>query len=253
MNGYLTAISVETRKASASHVTVSVTIFLLVGLAALVVGLELGVRAGNEQIASQLGPLAEADGWDRMCGTAAQVTSAGALLAVGVVLSWLVGREFSDGTITSLFGLVVSLPVIVLAKLTVYVAWVIAVGAATLVVLAGIGLALGFGAPDAAVAFALARQFALVVLMGLVAVPAAWIATLLRGVLPGIAATVGLLVCGQVLAIAGVGAWVPVAVPALWALSPETVSAAQLALVVTLPLLFGALTLRSWARLQLDR
>jgi ABC-2 type transport system permease protein len=44
-----------------------------------------------------------------------------------------------------------------------------------------------------------------------------------------------------------------VAAPALWALAPASVSPVQLALVVTVPLLFGALTLASWSRLQLDR
>jgi ABC-2 type transport system permease protein len=55
------------------------------------------------------------------------------------------------------------------------------------------------------------------------------------------------------MAVAGVGAWFPVTAPALWALDPSAVSAGQLALVATVPLLFGGLTIGAWRRLQLDR
>jgi len=100
---------------------------------------------------------------------------------------------------------------------------------------------------------ALTRQLALTLVTALLAFPAAWASTLGRGLLPGIATTILLVVVAQVVVIAGAGAWFPVAAPALWALTPSTVSLAQLALVLVVPIAFGLLTTRSWSRLQLDR
>jgi ABC-2 type transport system permease protein len=71
--------------------------------------------------------------------------------------------------------------------------------------------------------------------------------------LPGIATTVGIIVVAQVMAVAGTGAWFPLAAPALWAIEPGSVSAFQLALVAIVPAGFGLLALRAWATLQLDR
>jgi len=71
--------------------------------------------------------------------------------------------------------------------------------------------------------------------------------------LAGIATTITTIAVAQVLVVAGSGAWLPVAAPALWAIDPPAVSAPQLALVTVIPLAFGALAMRSWSRLQLDR
>ncbi|SEE22523.1 ABC transporter permease [Ruania alba] len=253
MNGFMVAVAVEARKATASRVLCATTAILVLGLAALTVGLELGAQSGNPNVTAQLGPLATLEGWPRMLGLVAQITAAGALIAFGVALSWLVGREFTDGTITGLFGLPVTRPAIVLAKLAVYLAWVVGVALAVAVVVGVTGVAVGHGFPGAQAIAGLVRQLALTMLTGLVAVPAAWAATLGRGLLPGIAATIGLVICGQVMAVAGVGAWFPVAAPALWALAPDTVAVPQLVLVVVLAVAFAALTASSWSRLQLDR
>ena len=90
-------------------------------------------------------------------------------------------------------------------------------------------------------------------LCALIAVPAAWVATIGRGLLPGIAATVGIIVVAQVSAIAEIGVWVPIVTPALWAIAPEAVPPAALLGVAGVPLAFGALCALAWSRLQLDR
>lgn len=115
------------------------------------------------------------------------------------------------------------------------------------------GLAMDLGPLDGAVLGHLARQLALTVLTGLVAVPAAWAATLGRGLLPGVATTVGVLVVAQVSVIVApaAAAWLPFSAPALWALHP--VDGARLAVVAVVPAVFGALTVSAWGRLQLDR
>lgn len=86
------------------------------------------------------------------------------------------------------------------------------------------------------------------------AIPAAWAATLGRGLLPAIAAMVGLMAVMQIIVVAGAGAgWFPPAAPALWALLPGTVALPQLLLAMSVPVGFGLLTLLAWHRLQLDR
>ena len=251
--GLRAAITVEARKAAASRVMVSVTALLVLGVGALSLGMLLAAASGDEQVLAKLGPLAGVDGWGGLIGVVLQITAAGGLLAFGVALSWLFGREFVDGTVTALFALPVSRPAIAMAKLVVYLAWAIGVAIVLTGVVAVLGFAMGYGSTDAAGIVGLLRIPVLVVLTALIAVPAAWAATLGRGLLPGIAATVGIIVVAQVLAIADAGAWIPVVAPALWAIAPESVPAAALLTVPSVPIVFGGLVALAWSRLQLDR
>ncbi len=248
------AFSVELRKTCTSRTIRTITVLIVVGIAILAGTLLAAARSGNEQILTQLGPLAQETGWNQLTGISAQITAAGALLAFGVGLAWMFGREFSDGTVSGLFAVPISRPTIAMAKLCVYYCWVVLVA----IVLGGlvglIGLVFQLGPIDPDVVQALVRQTVLVLLTGLVATPAGWAATLGRGLLPGIAVTIGLLIAAQVTAIASssVAAWIPLSAPALWALQPESVTMCQLVLVVSIPMVFSALTASSWHRLQLD-
>ena len=116
-----------------------------------------------------------------------------------------------------------------------------------------VGLAMGFGATDAAGAAELLRIPVLAVLTALIAVPAAWAASVGRGLLPGIAATVALIALAQVLAVVGVGGWIPFVAPALWAIEPASAPLGGLLLVPLVPVAFGGLCAWTWTRLQLDR
>lgn len=247
------ALTVEARKLVASRVVQTATVLIVAGIAVLVVALDTAAGAGNERVLAQFGDLADEHGWTRLVGVATQITAAASLLGFGVVLAWVVGREFADGTISGLFALPVRRATIVAAKLAVFLAWTVAVAVALVAAIAVVGLVVGAGSPDAESAGGLARLLALTVLSGLLATPAGWVATLGRGLLPGIASTVVTIVIAQVMAVAGTGAWFPVAAPALWALEPDAVSSLQLGLVILVPLAFGLLTMRTWSHLQLDR
>jgi len=248
------ALAVEARKTCASRVVLVTTPLLVVGIALLAGSLTWAATEGNERVLAQLGDLATEDGWTRFLGVVAQITSAGGLLGFGVVLSWMVGREFDEGTVANLFALPVSRSTTALAKFLVFVVWTATVSAALVSVTAALGLALHLGSIGTEETIdALMRQLALTILTAFVAFPAAWASTLGRGLLPGIATTILLVVVAQVVVIAGAGAWFPVAAPALWALTPSTVSVAHLALVLVVPIAFGLLTTRLWSRLQLDR
>jgi ABC-2 type transport system permease protein len=142
---------------------------------------------------------------------------------------------------------------IVTAKLLVYLLWTVGVAVLLVLVVALVGLVMRVGGPSTDVAGSLVRLLALTILSGLVAVPAAWAATIGRGILPGVATTIGIIAIAQIMAVSGTGAWFPFTAPALWAIYPGAVTAVQLSLVPTVPIAFGLLTRHSWRRLQLDR
>jgi len=248
-----TAIAVEARKLVASRVVQASTVLIVVGIATLTGSLAAAASAGNEQILAQLGDLADEDGWDRLVGIAIQITSAAGLLGFGVVMAFVVGREFTDGTISGLFALPVTRATIVVAKVVVVLAWTAVVAACLIVAVIAIGVVGGYGLPNSAAVDRLARLFVLTVLSGALAVPAAWAATLGRSLLPGIATTIGTIASAQVLVVAGAGAWYPPVAPALWAIDPTNVTTVQLGLVLVVGAVFTAVTVHSWARLQLDR
>ena len=178
----------------------------------------LAAGSGDPQLIAKLGPAASRD-WNGFLLAAAQITSAGGLLGFGVVLSWMFGREFGDGTITGLFALPVRRSTIALAKLLVYGAWAAAMSLCLGILLLLVGLIAGLGPQDAGTWMALLRQVALGILTAAIAIPAAWAATLGRSVLAGVSVAIGLVVIAQVSVLAGAGGWMPLASPALWAMS----------------------------------
>lgn len=255
MNGLRAAFQVELRKALSSRVLVTTTVLLVVGIAVLSGSMVAAAMAGNPQVLAQLGPLADQTGWALLTGITAQISAVAVLLGCGVALSWIVGREFSDGTVAGLFALPITRPAIAAAKLGVYFVWSAAVALALALLVLGGGVLLDLGTVHADTLGRLGRQAALGVLTAMVATPAGWAATLGRGPLAGIAATMVIIVIAQVSVIAapeGV-AWSPLSSPALWALDAAAVGPAQLAMVAILPALSAGLTGLSWRRLQLDR
>lgn len=253
MNTMMAAIDVEARKARSARVLWVTGGLLVLGVAALAGVSVVAARSGDADIVAKLGPVAAMGGWPALIGVAAQVTAAAALLAFGVGISWLTGREFADRTVSGLFGLPVGRGTVAAAKLAVYGIWATAVSLAITLVLPAVGVALGIGWPSGDDLVGLGRQFALGLLTALIAVPAGWAASLGRGLLPGIATAVGIMAVAQIAAIAKVGAWVPFVAPAFWALQPSASSAAALSAVPLVPLAFGSALILIWRRLQLDR
>ena len=151
------------------------------------------------------------------------------------------------------FGLPVGRGAIAAAKLLVFLVWAVAVTLVLVVALLAVGLAVGLGPPDPDAIGGLTRLCALGVLTALIAVPAGWAASLGRGLLPGIALAVGILVLAQVSVIAEFGSWMPFVAPAFWAVNADTHSTAALLLVPIIPVVFGTATVTGWRRLQLDR
>ena len=232
-----------------------------VGSAAIVIGISVlsgsmllaAATTTDPQLLAKLGPVATGD-WQGFLLGAAQITGAGGLGGFAVVLAWMFGREFGDGTITGLFALPVRRTTIAVAKLIVYVIWVTAMSVLLAVVLSVVGTLAGLGPIEGETPAMLVRQAALGVMSAAITLPVAWAATLSRSVLGGVSVAIGLVVIAQVSVLAGLGGWMPLAAPALWAISlGTTVSPLQLALLIPFGSIFVMLITLSWRRMQLDR
>lgn len=246
------AIRVEALKLMRSPVGIIGTLALVAGTLALLGGMTAALAGGNPELTAKVGAAATLD-WNGLLASTAQITAAGAMLGFGVVLSWMFGREFADGTVTGLFALPVSRARIALAKLAVYAAWAVAVSLILAFGVLALGLLLGYGAPTVDAWRGLARQAALAVLTAVIAVPVAWVATVTRSLLAAVGASVGLVMVAQVGALAGAGGWMPLAAPALWAMNGgAAVNAVQLTVPVLLGAVFVVLTCAAWSRLRLD-
>ncbi len=247
------ALRVETLKLARSPVGVIATIVLVVGIVAICAGMMTALRSGDPQVTAKLGPSASLD-WTGLLSGSAQIIGTGGLLGFGIVAAWVFGREFADGTVAGLFALPAGRGTIAAAKLVVFVAWALVVSVAIAVALVLTGLLLGFGVPDGAATAALLRQVGLGAFNAGIAMIAAWGATAARSLLAGVATAIGLVVLAPVGVLAGAGGWMPVAAPALWAISGgAAVSPAQLMTAALFAGLAGGATVWWWHRLQLDR
>jgi ABC-2 type transport system permease protein len=248
------ALVAEATKFLRARVPIVTTIMLTAGIGLLCASMLFAVHAADAdpRLAAKLGALVDPGGWAGFLATVSQVTAVAGLLGFGVVLSWLFGREFADGTITGLFALPTGRGTIAVAKLLVYVLWALVVSVLLPVVVVLLGMGFGLGAPESSSWAPFGVQLAVTVLTACLALPAAWAATLGRGLLGGIGCVIGVVVIAQIAALGGLGAWFPFAAPGLWA-AGVPVSWVQLLLVLPVVLLFGALTVIAWRRLELDR
>lgn len=248
----IAALRVESLKLTRSPVGAIATIAIIVGTVGLLSAITAGVASGNPDLIAKSGPAASLD-WGGLLAGSVQITAVAALLGFGIVLAWIFGREFADGTIVGLFALPTSRSRIALAKVTVHLTWAILVSTSIVLGILTLGLALGYGVPERSTWAALARLWTLAVFSACLVIPVAWIATATRSVLAAVASTIALIVLGQFGALSGVGGWVPAATPALWAMSNGTaITPLQLAFTLGFSVSSLALVCWSWARLQLD-
>ncbi len=252
------AIATEARKIRSARVGIATLVMLDVGIALVCLAAVLGARSDDSALAAKLGTLVAEGGWAGYLSVSTQVTAVAGLLGFGVVLAWQFGREFSDGTVTGLFAIPVQRRTLAAAKLLVYLCWAFVVSSGLILALLIVGASFGLGAPGSEIWPLLARVYGLALLTAGLAIPSAWAATLGRGLLPGIATIIAVIVLAQIAVFTGIGSWFPFSAPGLWAATEgaslhPVVSSGQLALVVPMAAAFAGLTVQSWHRLQLDR
>lgn len=240
MTGISTALKVESLKFRLAPV-VWVATFAVLALVPLLsvgayglVGSDAHSPSADKFRATMIG-----HGWEAIYSLATQVGGVAVLLGVGIVASWCLGREFTEQTVVGLFAQPVPRAQIALAKVSVTLLWALglSVAVALLVLLGGTlqALTLSEGVRGAL------KLSALGVLMSLGALPAAWVASVARGYLPGIGAVLGIVILSQLATAFGGGAWVPWAAPVLWAGAAGKVAAEQITVPqLLLPALLGA-------------
>lgn len=247
------ALWAETTKLASSLAGRVATVSLVAGVIALSAVILAAIASGNADVIAKLGRNASAD-WTGFLNSAAQITAAGGLGGFGIVIAWMFGREFTEGTVSGLFALPVGRATISMAKLAAYGLWSAIVAILLTGGLAVTGLALGLGAVDSDAAAGLLRQAGLTVMTAMLALPVAWATTLFRSILGGVGVAIGLIVVGQFSVLAGAGAWMVLAAPALWAMSAGTgASLLQLGLLLPYSAIAIALTAITWHRLELNR
>jgi hypothetical protein len=252
------ALAAEWLKFHRARPVVFTSVFLVLGVPVMTVASVLSLDGANPLLAVKAEGVIGAGGWAGFFTGAGTISAVGGLLAFGVVTGWVFGREFTDGTVGSLFLAAVSRTATAAAKLLLILAWSGAVAVALTFTLVAAGLLTGTaGDPGDPGIPALAAKFLLITAAtALLALPCAWAATLGRGYLAAIGAVILIVVLAQLAAMVGLGGWFPFAAPGLWAsqrgTGADVATAVQMLLSLPLGVLAAALTLRSWHRLTLS-
>ena len=230
MNSFSDMIWIELRKAIRSRMPLWTglgSLFMPLGIAFLI------FVARNPEISQQLGLVsAKADivayaatDWPTYLRLYGEIMGAGGVLLFILILSWIFGREFTDGTLKDMLAVPVERGSIVLAKYIVMAIWSVAMAMAILIagLITGALLKLPGGSTSVflqgSVLVMNASFLAIVAVL-----PFALLASMGRGYLLPIGVAGLTMMMGQLAQILGWGEFFPWVVPALYALgtSPLT-------------------------------
>ena len=243
-------IGLEARKLGrATVVRVATAAALVLVMATTAGGYAAAMHAGDTDLGRKAASMVTSPGWGGYTALGATSMSATILLAVGVVMSWSTGREFTDGTIVGLFAIPPALRTIATAKMLVTLSWAVLLGAGEAVLLMTAGLLLGLGVAGATGCFATLLLVSVVLSAGVL--PVMWAATRWRGYLAGIGLTLAILVVTNLAAGFGLGTYTPWSIPVAWTMNHDDVSTLLLVVPVMTAAIGAWVTLRSWDRLQL--
>lgn len=215
-----------------------------------------GARADLDgPFAAKITPMLQGTGWEGLLGFVGQMLSVGMLLATGIVVSWSYGRELTDGTFGALFALPTSRRQVAAAKALTLLHWGVDVVLGTVLLALVLGLATGLGLPDGEAWAGAGRALVIGLLTVVLAMPLGFVASALRGYLPGIGVLLGIVIVTQVLAVVGVGGWFPYAAPGMWsgmggAEVADSVTAVQLLLALPVGAAGVAAALWWWDRAE---
>ncbi len=170
----------------------------------------LGLLGTKAQLAS-----GQAD-WDGYFALTAQIIAVGGLLVFGMVVIWLFGREFSDGTAKDLLALPTSRSAVVAAKQLVALGWCLLLTAQVMIITLALGYQLHLPGWSAQTALrGLATVFVTALLTVALTMTYGLVASAGRGYLVAVTAMFVSLFAAQVIAALGYGAWFPWSVPSL--------------------------------------
>jgi len=216
-------IWIEMRKALRSRMPLFTTVgslFMPLGIAFLI------FAATNPEISRKLGLVsAKANlmgyattSWPTYLALTAETIAAGGFLVFCLIIAWVFGREFADGTLKDMLAVPVQRASILLAKFIVTGVWSAALATEILFVglLTGALIGLPQGSPGALLqGSALVAATACLVIV--VVMPFALFASVGQGYLLPIGVAILALIMANILGLAGWGEYFPWAVPGLYA------------------------------------
>jgi ABC-2 type transport system permease protein len=223
MNELADMIWIEMRKALRSKMplwTAIGSLFMPFGIAFLI------FVAKNPEISQKLGLVSakanlvaySATDWPTYLGVYGQIIAAGGFILFVLVISWVFGREFSDGTLKDMLAVPVQRSSILFAKFIVVIAW--SAMLTGVIYIAGLITGAAMQLPGSFINAAL--QGCIVVLITIcltiaVVLPFAFFASIGRGYLLPIGAAILALMMANLAAIIGWGEYFPWAIPELYA------------------------------------
>lgn len=251
MHNLSAVLWIELRKAIRSRMplwTALGSLFLPFGIAFLI------FVAKNPEISRKLGLISakanllaySATDWPAYLKVYGMIIAAGGYFLFVLVISWVFGREFADGTVKDILAVPISRVSILLAKFISVAVW--SVGLAVLIVIAGLVTGMLMDLPGSSPAVFLQGGSMVLVTTGLVILalpPFAFFASLGRGYLLPIGVAVLALMMSNLIMIIGRAEYFPWAVPALYAQGENPLPPASY-LIVLVTGLFGMLATFLW-------
>jgi ABC-2 type transport system permease protein len=251
MNAFLDMLWIELRKTLRSRMplfTVLGSLLMPLGIAFLIfvsrnpdISRKLGLISAKAHLMADI-----ATTWPAYMDLFAQMIAAGGFLFFCLILSWVFGREFSDGTLKDLLAVPVPRATILLAKFAVSAAW--SVGLSLMILILGLGMGALIGLPGGAVGVILQGCLKMAITAGLaivVVMPFALLASIGRGYLLPVGAAILTMIMGNVVAVAGWGEYFPWDVPGLYS-QPKFILPAASYWVVILTGLAGIAATYLW-------
>lgn len=230
MNNLADMIWIEFRKAIRSRMplyTALGSLFLPLGIAFLI------FVSRNPEISQKLGLISakanlvayNATDWQTYLGLFGLLIAAGGFFLFSLIISWVFGREFADGTLKDMLAVPVQRSSILLAKFIVVAIWS---GVLTMFILI-VGLVMGMiiKLPGGSISVILQGSALVVItacLVIAVVLPFALFASVGRGYLLPMGVAILTLMMANVVALAGWGEFFPWAVPGLYAQAKGTLA-----------------------------
>ncbi len=251
MNNLSSMIWVETRKAIRSRMplwTALGSLFLPLGVSFLI------TVARNPAAFEKLGLVtAKANllafssiDWPSYLSLYCQIIAIGGFFLFILIVSWIFGREFADGTLKDLLAIPVQRSSILLAKFVVVAAWSVFLTAVIFV--SGLVMGVIIGLPGSS-AGAIAQGSGLVLVTACLVIPVAWPFALFASIGRGYLLPIGLAIltagAANLVIVLGWGEFFPWAVPGLFA-QGKTVLTAGSYLIVVLTALAGIYATFLW-------
>jgi len=224
MNNLTNMIWIEMRKAIRSRMplwTALGSLFMPLGVAFLIFvskNPEISKKLGLISAKANLMAYAGTD-WQTYLGLFAMIIAAAGLLLFTLVISWVFGREFTDGTLKDILAVPISRSIILLAKFIVVAVW----SAMLSIIILIAGLVMGAiiklpGSSTTVILHGITLVMISACLVIVVILPFSFLASVGRGYLLSLGGAFLALMMANVVGLAGWAEYYPWAVPGLYAM-----------------------------------